>query len=105
MSKHTPGPWGCNMHWRIAPYEKDGGMSLDFHRQVATVCAHGGQADVTKANARLIKFAPDMLDMLRKCSVVLAGEYAGSKEVTPGDIRLWLGRVDALIAKVERKNG
>ena len=63
MSKHTPGPWGYNMDYRIAPYGKIDGL-LDLHHAVARVYAHGGQVETTKANARLIKAAPDMLETL-----------------------------------------
>ena len=105
LSKHTPGPWSYNMRGQIAPC-KEGDMFLDLHRQVAAVYAHGGQADVTKANARLIAAAPDMLAQLKRNAQGLRN-LLEFDWITDEGHREWIqeaiNEVDAVVDKAEGK--
>lgn len=81
MSKHTPGPWYVgpdNRIWRRSPlelYEYGGGVAGDS----PIAAAFDGRASwvnkfPSEANARLIAAAPELLQALKKCAAVCAGE-------------------------------
>jgi 5'-deoxynucleotidase YfbR-like HD superfamily hydrolase len=75
MSGHTPGPWkhgkGVDGHYRI-------------YRRKSVICQFGEGIDEdwrecknSKANARLIASAPDLLEALRFCVQHDGGECLG----------------------------
>ena len=68
MNQNTPGPWFNVDHTEIrADYPNQNGT------HVATIWAHG--CDQTKANARLIAAAPDLLAALETRLPVAASAY------------------------------
>lgn len=68
MNKHTPGPWTVNAYNEI----ESGAVricSVDIEETNAGL--NGGEG---QANARLIAAAPDLLEALKYCAAVCAGE-------------------------------
>ena len=57
MSKHTPGPWKAT-HCTVSAPETEDRLGFTFN-------VRNGNRDDTKANARLIAAAPDMLEALK----------------------------------------
>jgi len=79
MSKHTPGPWSARSE------DSEGGYSIeprDEPNSRVVICARppwSGRADESRANARLIAAAPELLEALvwltnTTCDVGKSGE-------------------------------
>jgi hypothetical protein len=72
MSKHTPGPWewfGPNLLCGDERQSEDILKSADDGKPYghhSALIEHHWDADVAKANARLIAAAPDLLEALKK---------------------------------------
>lgn len=68
MRKHTPGPWGTLPEECDKPYIRVRGTVLGMRYKVANVITpiydgvHEREAEETRANARLIAAAPDLLE-------------------------------------------
>lgn len=67
-TRHTPGPW--DISW--GTYQDGEGHEVCEYRKqgqplacIAKVCFHDDQDGETKANARLLAAAPDMLEALK----------------------------------------
>ena len=99
IAKHTPGPWRTLQEECDKPYIRIRGTIPGERYKVANVLTpvydgvHYGEAEQTRANARLIAAAPDMLAVLQACHEAMSymSEY---------DIPLTLpGQVKAAIAK------
>lgn len=72
-TQHTPGPW--SVHWAMAQ-SGDASHIVDGRDMaelsvIATVHFHDDVEGETKANARLIAAAPDMLEALVKVEALL----------------------------------
>ena len=71
MSKHTPGPWETKPEECDRPYIRVRGTRLGCRFKVANVLTpvyenvHKREAEETRANARLIAAAPELLEALR----------------------------------------
>ncbi len=71
MSKHTPGPWNTLPEEVDKTYIRVRGTRLGCRYKVANVmtpdyvCVHPREAEETRANARLIAAAPDLLEALK----------------------------------------
>jgi hypothetical protein len=95
-AQHTPGPWDDNDNGLIV-----GNLNGYEHEApfICDVCNEPGSGEYTeqeRANARLIKAAPDMLEALELCEEVLA-ELARVDDGTPSISALNVAR--AAIAK------
>ena len=98
MNSHTPGPW--TVHWGMAQ-GGEGHFIMDSRdlqqfSHIATVTFHDDEND-TKANARLIAAAPELLEA---CQMLVALEDSGAHDA---DTRWKRARRDmrAAIAKAE----
>ena len=71
VTKHTPGPWGTLPEECDKPYIRVRGTVLGRRYKVANVITpiydgvHEREAEETRANARLIAAAPDLLEALQ----------------------------------------
>ena len=71
MSKHTPGPWVVLPEECDRPYIRIRGTVLGGRYKIANVLTpcyegvHEREAEETRANARLIAAAPEMLEALQ----------------------------------------
>ena len=71
MSKHTPGPWRILPEECDKPYIRVRGTVLGARYKVANVITpsyegvHEREAEETRANARLIAAAPELLEALK----------------------------------------
>jgi hypothetical protein len=88
-AKHTPGPWTTLPEECHKPYVRIRGTRLGGRYKVANVLTpiyegvHERDAEETRANARLIAAAPDLLAALQ----ALISEYGGSIAVSRTDER------------------
>lgn len=70
-NKHTPGPWKMLPEECDRPYIRIRGTSIGDRYKIANVLTpiydgvHQREADETRANARLIASAPDLLEALQ----------------------------------------
>ena len=74
MSKFTPGPWALD-RW---------GAVCHANKQLVVVegvALSGRSTDETRANARLIAAAPELLDALKYCAAVCAGEALNKSDL------------------------
>lgn len=75
MSAHTPGPWlireGDEWTHDVVTLE---GVNTEGDPMYWTVASANGRRDEVKANVRLIAAAPDLLEALKLCAAVCAGE-------------------------------
>jgi hypothetical protein len=96
-TKHTPGPWQTLPEEADKAYIRVRGTRLGSRYKVANVVTldyagvHPREAEETRANARLIAAAPELLDALRA-----ARKFVVSSHDPVGDE---LQRIDAAIAK------
>lgn len=70
MSKHTPGPWHIPSHLSGA----DGIGPKDGYEIITCCCCGGVRGDSKEqeiANSRLIVAAPELLEALERCIVVI----------------------------------
>lgn len=79
MSKHTEGPWAVLDEEADKSYIRIRGTRLGGRYKVANVLAGNDAAadwvrDESRANARLIAAAPDLLEALKACAAVVAGD-------------------------------
>lgn len=77
MNKHTPGPWTANKTGYGSIWI--GGNEIDdtgFQTEIGSICTEYG--DMSKANARLIAAAPDLLAALRRLMSYDFGHSAGA---------------------------
>lgn len=97
-AKHTPGPWRVSKDGDTVVPESTNALLADVY--------DGSPSDktdmeVTRANARLIAAAPEMLEASREIFLELDGRYDGA----PDSRTLWMGehltRLRAAIAKAE----
>jgi hypothetical protein len=78
--KHTPGPWAALPEEADKPYLRIRGTRLGGRYKIANViepCYEGArqiEAEESRANARLIAAAPDLLEALRKIAAANVGE-------------------------------
>lgn len=70
-AKHTPGPWAHHNTPTPFIYVNAGGLPIC---QIYTSTAHGQSMGEQFANARLIAAAPELLEALKACAAVCAGE-------------------------------
>jgi hypothetical protein len=83
MSKHTPGPWNTLPEEVDKTYIRVRGTRLGCRYKVANVmtpdyvCVHPREAEETRANARLIAAAPDLLEALRDLVDAITGRLDG----------------------------
>lgn len=95
-AKHTPGPWRILPEECDKPYIRIRGDNLGMRYKVANVLTpvYAGVSDreavETRANARLIAAAPDMLALLQ--------ELIDIEGPQPGHV-MWFENVKAVIAK------
>lgn len=102
-AKHTPGPWETKPEECDKPYIRIRGTRAGARYKVANVITpvYDGigarEAEETRANARLIAVAPDLLDVVkgfRRKIETYVSVYPGDKE-----LRRLLSNCDAAIAK------
>lgn len=76
--KGTPGPWEIKPEEVDRPYIRIRGTQLGGRFKVANVLSphydgvHHREANETRANARLIAAAPELLEALQRCEAVLS---------------------------------
>lgn len=70
-AKHTPGPWAHHNTPTPFIYVNAGGLPIC---QIYTSTAHGQSMGEQFANAHLIAAAPELLEALKACAAVCAGE-------------------------------
>lgn len=74
-AKHTPGPWVADDNEGFSPWSIWSRMAPSGHgtpgRKVAVVDDCSGHSD---ADAQLIAAAPELLEALKACAAVCAGE-------------------------------
>ena len=70
-TKHTPGPWAYHNTPTPFIHVAAGGLPIC---QIYTSTAHGQSMGEQFANARLIAAAPELLEALKACAAVCAGE-------------------------------
>ena len=108
MGEHTPGPWIVLEHESEdrAVVGTEGGMTLWFysHPQFATNIG----AALTKADARLIAAAPDLLALVQDGLLLFCREVEDGITDSFGDFMFmseeWCDRAEATIAKATGKN-
>jgi len=85
-TQHTKGPWRLLPEECDKPYIRIRGTQLGGRYKIANVLTpihpgvHEDEADETRANARLISEAPDLLEALREAEAGL--EFAGADKLT-----------------------
>jgi hypothetical protein len=86
--KHTPGPWEIKDIENDANYIRIRGKKLGFRYKIANVIAEfSNEIDESKANARLIAAAPDILEILIGLSKYLRPRYKGQvNQINTGSI-------------------
>ena len=92
MTKHAPGPWKVDPVCLTMVYQSDG-------YRIANTYRHPYDIPESKANARLIAAAPDLLETLRMSCAVLG--RAAQHEIDGA--RAVFFKVTAAIAKAEDK--
>ena len=102
MTKHTPGPWGCiytSNHEHDYRLTKPDGSLLPVN-------APANDRSEQRANACLIKAAPDMLEALKaiKADLTEFGLWDWYSETHGGGISGACDMIDAAIAKVEGRS-
>ena len=96
---HTPGPWQVLPEECDKPYIRVRGTVPGTRFRVANVLTpvyagvHEREADETRANARLIAAAPELLEALRAVDVLFGHLARDSTQ------RTWLDNARAAIAK------
>ena len=75
-AKHTPGPWAYHNTPTPFIYVNAGGLPIC---QIYTSTAHGQSMGEQFANARLIAAAPELLEALKACAAVCAGETTNKR--------------------------
>lgn len=73
MSKHTPGPWHVSPFGAGFEIESATGVSVGQAHQTRPVRT-ADDHDERRANARLMAAAPELLEALKACAAVCAGE-------------------------------
>ena len=87
-TKHTPGPWAMLSEETDKPYIRIRGTKLGERHKIANVLTpvYDGslerETEETRANARLIAAAPELLEALQE---LLAAERANSLEIVGRD--------------------
>jgi len=76
-AKHTPGPWTLHPT-ALHPAVRSVGTPDAGPRRICTVGTMNGNP-VDKANARLIAAAPELLEALKACAAVCAGETTNKR--------------------------
>lgn len=89
MSKYTPGPWNYNETYGL----------IMAGKEVEVAACHAGSGTDTKANARLIASAPDLLSVLEDVKEYLEDGHTPTPDVVSEMRRV----VAAVIAKAEGK--
>ena len=99
MSKHTPGPWVTLPEEVDKPYIRIRGTRLGGRYKVANVITpvyegvHEREATETRANARLIAAAPELLEALKKMLEVW--EHGGIATYPIGEARAAIKKAEA----------
>lgn len=114
MSEHTPGPWQVLPEECDKPYIRIRGTVLGCRYKIANVLTphyegvHEREAAETRANARLIAAAPELLEALKPFAELLKKHHDSMSDdrpifaiedsiITAGDLR----KAVAAIAKAE----
>jgi hypothetical protein len=85
--QHTPGPWKINRRLSINP-----NVVICGADGVAVLQTLGGNDE---ANGVLAEAAPDMLALLRECSIVLSDVYTKHRHpVIAKDLQTFLAKLD-----------
>lgn len=95
--KHTPGPWTITErnHGELDTWLAIERTGQDTHcgQHVAHICQWGSKDAESDANAKLIAAAPEMLDALKSCKVLLDNDTRG------GEVFALYTKITALIDK------
>lgn len=75
-AKHTPGPWAYHNTPTPFIFVNAGGLPIC---QIYTSTAHGQSMGEQFANARLIAAAPELMEALKACAAVCAGETTNKR--------------------------
>ena len=101
-TEHTPGPWAMLSEETDKPYIRIRGTKLGDRYKIANVLTpvYDGslerETEETRANARLIEAAPDLLEALKLCEGNIKSLLASAHPKVYGE---WLTFVSAAIAK------
>lgn len=93
---HTPGPWECGEAFRekVGSYEFTGFPISGGGRAIARVWTPHHADPVAQGNARLIKSAPELLDLLRRAQVCCETAKGGSARALVHEIRAAIAEVE-----------
>ena len=98
-TQHTPGPWALLPEECDKPYIRIRGTNLGGRYKIANVLTpvyervHAREAEETRANARLIAAAPDLLEVLQYFMPFIDSEQDDERQAP------WVEKARAAIAK------
>ena len=92
MSTHTPGPWDMDIRFReFIPINQGGGEKItvwsgqgETRKRIGTITRHSELSE-TKANARLIASAPELLRAAKRARIELRAMHSHFYPSCKGD--------------------
>jgi len=94
IAKHTPGPWEAAEHGDYGDYDGQCIVVLGDDLRIAVVLGEG--TPETRANARLMAAAPELLEALQYMTALALGPAGGVSQQQKSDV---LTKARAAIAK------